>query len=150
MENMADNPVLWALSAECQQTTHMFRFMKAQSIDAYDELFAWSVSDSSSFWQAVCVYCDVRFETPADTVLARPDDIINAGWFQGATLNFAEHLLRHKGPRAAIVFCGEDGTRSALTFPVVVGEEYLVRIGSHSSSSTGTGILVLNCEEGSH
>jgi len=94
----------------------MYRFMKAQSIDSYDELFDWSVSDSGAFWQAVCDYSDVKFATPAETLLARPDDIVNAGWFQGATLNFAEHLLRNKGDRAAIIFCGEDGARREMSF----------------------------------
>ena len=44
--------------------------------------------------------------------------------------------------------CGEDGTRSETTFAVVQGEEYLVRIGGRTS--TGTGTLVLSCEEGLH
>lgn len=42
--------------------------------------------------------------------------------------------------------CGEDGTRSEAMFPAVEGEEYLVRIGGRTS--TGTGTLVLSCEEG--
>ena len=41
--------------------------------------------------------------------------------------------------------CGEDGTRSRTTFPVVEGEEYLVRIGGRTS--TGRGTLVLSCEQ---
>ncbi len=44
--------------------------------------------------------------------------------------------------------CGDQGTRSDTTFPVVQGEQYLVRIGARSS--TGTGTLVLSCEEGLH
>ncbi len=44
--------------------------------------------------------------------------------------------------------CGEEGTRSEVTFDVVRGQEYLVRIGGRTS--TGTGTLVLSCEEGSH
>ena len=113
---MADNPVLWSPSAESQQKTHMYRFMKAQSIDTYDDLFDWSISDPSAFWQAVCDYCDVKFATSAETILARPDNIMNAGWFKGATLNFAGHLLRHSGNRAAIIFCGEDGARREMSF----------------------------------
>jgi len=39
-----------------------------------------------------------------------------AKWFPGSELNFAEHLLRHSGDRAAIVFSGENGARSELSF----------------------------------
>lgn len=42
--------------------------------------------------------------------------------------------------------CGENGTRSEAMFPVVEGEEYLVRIGGRTS--TGTGTMVLSCTEG--
>ena len=40
--------------------------------------------------------------------------------------------------------CGENGTRSEATFPVAAGATYLVRIGSRTS--TGSGTLVLSCE----
>ena len=41
--------------------------------------------------------------------------IMDAGWFEGAKLNFAAHILRHTGTEAAIVFCGEDGTRREVS-----------------------------------
>jgi acetoacetyl-CoA synthetase len=41
---------------------------------------------------------------------------MHAGWFAGSELNYAEHLLRHRGSRNAIVFCGEDERRQTLSF----------------------------------
>jgi acetoacetyl-CoA synthetase len=58
----------------------------------------------------------VRFRATAETTLTNPDDIMHAGWFAGATLNYAEHLLRFGGERAAIVFSGEDGGRREISF----------------------------------
>ncbi|HEX7719020.1 MAG TPA: acetoacetate--CoA ligase, partial [Woeseiaceae bacterium] len=49
-------------------------------------------------------------------VLKQPGDMTTARWFSGAEMNFAAHLLRHRGDRAAIIFRGEDGARRALTF----------------------------------
>ena len=40
----------------------------------------------------------------------------NANWFKGSTLNFAENLLKFKDDEIAIRFCGEDGTRSQLSY----------------------------------
>ena len=113
---MTDNPVLWAPGVERQQATHMYRFMSEQSFDSFDELYRWSISDSPAFWQALCAYCQVHFTKAAKTTLARADNIMDAGWFEGSTLNFAEHLLRHAGERAAIIFCGEDGSRREISF----------------------------------
>ena len=39
-----------------------------------------------------------------------------AKWFDGATLNFAENLLCHRDDKIAILFQGEDGTKSSLTY----------------------------------
>ena len=94
----------------------MYRFMLEQSFDSFDDLYQWSITDSAAFWEALCAYCQVNFTTAAEVTLARADDIMDAGWFEGSTLSFAEHLLRHEGGRAAIIFCGEDGSRREISF----------------------------------
>jgi len=113
---MTENPVLWSSGSDQQQATAMYRFMQQQGHDSYDDLYRWSIDEPASFWEALCGFCGVHFDTPATTTLTRPDDIMNAGWFEGSKLNFAAHLLRHSGERAAIVFCGEDGNRRELSF----------------------------------
>jgi len=92
----------------------MYRFMQQHSHDNYADLHQWSIDEAPAFWSAVCEFCDIKFDRPADRVLARPDNIMDAGWFDGAQLNFAAHMLRHTGSTAAIVFSGEDGTREEL------------------------------------
>ena len=113
---MTDNPVLWAPGVERQQATHMFRFMSEQSFDSYDELYQWSISEPAAFWEALCAHCHVNFSKAATATLLRADNIMDAGWFAGSTLNYAEHLLRHDGGRAAIIFCGENGGRREISF----------------------------------
>jgi acetoacetyl-CoA synthetase len=39
-----------------------------------------------------------------------------AKWFDGATLNFTENLLRYRDAKIAIHFYGEDGTQSSLSY----------------------------------
>ncbi len=94
----------------------MHRFMSDRGFDDYDALHRWSIDEIADFWSALAGFCDVRFSRDPDTVLTRPDDIMDAGWFAGATLNYAEHLLRHTGSRPALVFRGEDGAREVLSF----------------------------------
>jgi len=94
----------------------MYCFMREQGYGRYEDLYQWSVDDSATFWEALCEFCDVQFDVPADRSLSRPDNIMDAGWFAGSKLNFAAHQLRHGGDRAAIIFCGEDGNRQELSF----------------------------------
>ncbi len=112
---MNKTPVIWEPDTARIRASAMYQFMQQQGANNYAELHQWSIDSSPSFWPALVEFCDIRFDRPAHTVLARPDNIMDAGWFEGAELNFAAHLLRHTGDEAAIVFCGEDGTRTELS-----------------------------------
>ncbi len=113
---MSENSILWQPGDERVKASAMYRFMRERGFDNYDDLYDWSITELSAFWQAVCDFCDVHFDTSAENILARPDNIMDAGWFAGSRLNFAQHLLRHEGDRAALIFCGEDGARSELSW----------------------------------
>ena len=113
---MSENPVIWAPSDERKQASHMYRFMSGMSFGNYADLHQWSVRDPAAFWEALVDYTGVAFTTPATATLAHDDRIMGAGWFAGSKLNYASHLLRHGGDRAAIIFCGEDGSRREISF----------------------------------
>ena len=112
---MSGNPILWQPDDSRIQASTMHRFMQQHEFANYDELYAWSIDEPVAFWDSVCEFFDVHFDAPARETLARPDNIMDAGWFEGSRLNFAAHLLRHKGTQAAIVFNGEDGRRRELS-----------------------------------
>ncbi len=94
----------------------MYRFMRLHGFDKYSDLYEWSIREPVAFWESICDFCDVRFSAPAVETISRPDDIMNPGWFAGAELYYAEHLLRHTGDRPALIFCGENGARRELSF----------------------------------
>ena len=94
----------------------MYRFMRLHGFDKYSDLYEWSIREPAAFWESICDFCDVRFSAPAVETISRPDDIMNPGWFAGAELNYAKHLLRHTGDRPALIFCGENGARRELSF----------------------------------
>jgi acetoacetyl-CoA synthetase len=94
----------------------MHGFMVQLGFADYDGLYRWSVENPAAFWEALCDFCDVQFATEPRATLARPDNIMDAGWFEGSTLNYAAHQLRYRGDRAAIIFCGEDGSRREVSF----------------------------------
>ncbi|MEU3356149.1 acetoacetate--CoA ligase [Streptomyces sp. NPDC037389] len=62
-------------------------------VESYAALHRWSVAEPETFWRAVTEWCDVRFTTPYERVLA-DRAMPGARWFPGATLNYAEHALR--------------------------------------------------------
>ena len=81
----------------------------------YHRLHRWSVEHRTDFWQSLMDYFHIRFHSPADAVLAE-DGMQGAMWFPGATVNYAEHLLQRTDNQTAIIFRGENGKRSVLSF----------------------------------
>ncbi|MGG2397993.1 acetoacetate--CoA ligase [Pseudomonas sp. SH1-B] len=113
---------LWAPSAERIAASRMDAFRcfvnerHTLQLDDYPALHAWSVDQREAFWQAIVDFFDIRFHTPAQCVLREGPAMPDAQWFPGATLNFAEHLLRRRDGHPALVAIGEDGSREQLSY----------------------------------
>ncbi len=103
-----------------------------------------------AFWETLGTYCDVAFARRAERTLARPDNIMDAGWFEGSQLNFAENLLRHTGEAAAIVFHAENGLRREVSFDDLRAEVAAIAAGL-KNAGVGKGDRVAaflpNCPE---
>ncbi|PRA45764.1 MULTISPECIES: acetoacetate--CoA ligase [Pseudomonas] len=114
--------ILWQPSAERIANTRMDGFRRlcnqrlGLDLDDYPALHRWSIEHREDFWQAIVDFFDVRFVEPPATVLREGPKMPSAEWFPGATLNFAEHLLRRRDDGVAVVAIGEDGQREQLTF----------------------------------
>lgn len=113
---MSKNPISWRPSKERVESSAMFRFMTEQGFSDYPSLHRWSVDNPEAFWEAMRQFGALNFESPATAILSQPGDMTTATWFDGATLSFPAHLLRHSGSRAAIIYRGENGVRREISF----------------------------------
>ncbi|MBD9425414.1 acetoacetate--CoA ligase [Pseudomonas sp. PDM15] len=113
---------LWTPSAERIAATRMeaFRLFVNQrhglQLADYPALHAWSVGEREAFWQAIVDFFEVRFSAQPEAVLREGAAMPSAHWFPGATLNFAEHLLRRRDNHPALVAISEDGSREQLSY----------------------------------
>jgi acetoacetyl-CoA synthetase len=62
----------------------------------YAGLWEWSVTDLTAFWRSIWDYFQIQAYIPPTAVLADAT-MPGATWFPGATLNYAEHVLRMPG-----------------------------------------------------
>jgi acetoacetyl-CoA synthetase len=73
----------------------------------YEALWQWSVDQPAAFWETIISFFDVKLHSGYTSVMSEhkmPDTI----WFEGATLNYAEHIfkgMQHQS--AAILFSSE-------------------------------------------
>ena len=99
---MTTGTVLWTPPAGVYETSRMGRFLswlraeRGVGATDYAQLWEWSVTDLPGFWRAVWDYFDViAHDQPTATL---PEATMpGAKWFPGATLNYAEHVLRMPG-----------------------------------------------------
>ncbi|EPL15627.1 acetoacetate--CoA ligase [Pseudomonas sp. CF161] len=114
--------ILWQPSAERIGKTRIDAFRRLinqrhhLTLDDYPSLHQWSIDQRQDFWQAIVDFFEVRFEQPPECVLREGPQMPSAEWFPGATLNFAEHLLRRRDNGVAVVAINENGQREQLTF----------------------------------
>ena len=106
--------ILWTPSAEKVENALITDFMKqagkiaGRNFSNYHDLWSWSVEAPEDFWTLVWDFCSVIGER-GRTSLDNPGKMIGGQYFPDSKINYAENLLRHRGPEEAIIFRDEKG-----------------------------------------
>ncbi len=124
---MTQRPVnaLWTPPADMRNTTEIGRYLSWLDRDfgSYDELWRWSVDDPGAFWASIWDFFGIQ--GGYDRVLSgtMPD----ARWFEGARLNYVEHLLGGEG--VAVVARSQTRPEIELSFEQLRDQVARVRTG---------------------
>ncbi len=119
---------LWKPSEERIQNSNMYRFMNfindrfGTDYFDYDALYRWSIENIPEFWAALWDFVNVKASTPYESVVDDLSKMPGAQWFQGATLNFAENLLRFRDESIALVFKTEGRKSTKMTYSQLYDE----------------------------
>ncbi len=104
------------------ETTRLWAFMRyvenihGLQFDEYQLLHSWSVQNPALFWQALCDFFNIHFDTKPAQVLNQYDRMMDARWFQGATFNFAQQLLSRTDEHTALICINEPGERRVYSY----------------------------------
>jgi len=113
--------ILWRPSPERVASSVLAEFANrygpyaGQAFFDYHSLYRWSIEQPEAFWESVWEFGGVIGE-PGETVFEPGTDMRTARFFPGATLNFAENLLRRSDGGEAIVALREDGRCRRVTW----------------------------------
>jgi len=95
--------------------------------ERYEDLWRWSVTDLPAFWQSIWDHFDLHSPTRHDAVLT-DDRMPGARWFAGASVNYAQQVMRHadrahEAGHPAIVWADEavlaEGRVEEITWPAL-------------------------------
>ncbi|MEU2006939.1 acetoacetate--CoA ligase [Rhodococcus sp. NPDC019627] len=108
-----------------------------QHFATYEEAWSWSASDLQAFWESICDEFGVIEHTPHTAVIADAT-MPGAQWFPGATLNYAEHIVRELSTRPDKVMVR---SRSQTTGSIDwTGARLLAEIGRFQAGLIRSGI----------
>lgn len=113
---------LWRPSEKQIDDANMTRFIRfvnhryGLSFTEYNALYEWSVTAISDFWAALWDFLDIIHSKGYDRVLDDDTKMPGAEWFQGASLNFAENLLRYRDAHTALIFKSEAKPAVKITY----------------------------------
>jgi acetoacetyl-CoA synthetase len=116
-----DDRILWRPSPERVASSVLAEFASrhgpyaGQASFDYHGLHRWSIEQPEAFWESVWEFGGVIGKR-GDIVFEAGTDMRTARFFPGATLNFAENLLRRSDSGEALVALGEDGRCRRVTW----------------------------------
>jgi acetoacetyl-CoA synthetase len=88
----------------------------ANIFTGYFDLYDWSVTEISQFWEAVWDFVGIKASKKYSDVVDDLSLFPGTNWFPGAELNFAENLLRYRDNKTAFVFKRETSEPRSITY----------------------------------
>ncbi|KAA3642563.1 MAG: acetoacetate--CoA ligase [Proteobacteria bacterium] len=86
------------------------------SLSDYSQLHQYSIDNRALFWRDVVAFCGLIYHQDAHTDLQDDGHMIEAQWFVGMTLNFAENLLRKNDDDIALSFTDENNATRQYSY----------------------------------
>ncbi|MCF7823936.1 MAG: acetoacetate--CoA ligase [Candidatus Marinimicrobia bacterium] len=114
--------ILWTPDDKRVQQTQMDQFRQHVNkkyklvLSDYTELYQWSIDHAEQFWSEMWQFGKIIYHYEFEQVVDDLGKMPGAKWFQGATLNYAENLLRYRDEQIAIYFRGEDQVQRQLSY----------------------------------
>ena len=119
---MQERKSLWKPSEEFKSQSNLRSYenwlhdQKGLSFESYEELWRWSVDNVEEFWESLWHYFDIKQYQGYHQVLSG-SQMPGYRWFEGATLNYAEHIFRNKSDhRPALIFQSEQGEPAYISW----------------------------------
>lgn len=130
---MNEQEILWQPSEAFIVDSNLKKFetwlkeTRGLRFENYAALWAWSVQNVAEFWACIWEYFDIISHTPYTEVLSG-DEMPHVKWFEGATLNYAEHIFRHKNDgQPALIFQEERQPAMEISWKTLEAQVYTLQ-----------------------
>ena len=118
---MRSNEIMWKPHTSSVEEIQLAKFIdfvnKKHSLKLkrnYSELWEWSVSETTSFWDSVWDFVNIIGEKGVK-IIENASEFPGAKFFPDTQLNYAQNLLRNPSDELAIEEFGEDGREKTIS-----------------------------------
>ncbi|MEW6265413.1 MAG: acetoacetate--CoA ligase [Thermodesulfobacteriota bacterium] len=136
-----EGDLLWKPSPEFIGRSNLRRYLawlekeRGLSFHNYHDLWTWSVENLEDFWASLWDFFEIKASASYTAVLAERK-MPGARWFDGARLNFAEHIFRSSTPdRPAFILKSEIRPLTEVSW-----DELYRRVASVAASLRSLGV----------
>ena len=117
-----EGKTLWTPTREAVEDANITKYTRwlekriGRSFPSYASLWRWSTEYIEDFWESIWEYFEVWSSTPYRAVLLERK-MPGARWFEGAQLNYAEHVFRNRyDDDVALIVAAERDEDSSVTW----------------------------------
>ncbi len=128
-ESYNETKLLWKPSKEfisdsnIQDYLYWLEANYSYSFDDYDDLWEWSVSANSEFWESILEYYKVHYNGNYSSIKSNSGNMFETSWFEGIKLSYTEHIFRNYTDDApAIIYKTENGSLQELSWQDLVSK----------------------------
>jgi acetoacetyl-CoA synthetase len=118
---MASPRLLWTPDENFKKDSNLSHYIqwlednRSLSFSNYHDLWNWSVTNLSDFWESLWQYFNILHDGSYEMVLQ--GEMPEAKWFEGTRLNYAEHIFRMaQDEKPAIVFQSESSDLKEISW----------------------------------
>ncbi len=137
---VTEGTLLWEPSEALKSAANITKYMawlkekKGLEFGDYHALWQWSVTDISGFWESLWEFYEIAASRKYSKVL--DGKMPEARWFQGAELNYVEHVFRRRSPNhPALLFQSEITPLTEISW-----DELYDRVSSVAASLRNLGV----------
>ncbi len=112
-KSINEGALLWEPSEDFIKEANITKFLnwlteeRGLTFNDYNSLWQWSVTDIEDFWQSLWDFFQIKASKPYTKILSARK-MPGAVWFEGAELNYAEHVFRNmSSDHPALIFQSE-------------------------------------------
>jgi len=106
----------WVPPKNVVEEANITHLMRKYCFDSYEKLYNWSISNQKDFLEEVIQILEIKFSSPASSILDLSNGVARPSWFPCAQINIAESCFSAPPDRTAIIFHSEGGDKRTFSY----------------------------------